>query len=143
MKKIILLSVSLFTFSLLTQAQCDKKVTWVASKAEFLAPDGKVDDTKNEKVVVEISGKEVKLTHGGHAEDVLKGAITELSCLWTKPYKNGKTTFKTLLEETSGDTKDAIVTIEGKDGKITITIVFESNNGRMLRITVDSYKETS
>jgi hypothetical protein len=143
MKKIILLSLGLFTFSLLTRAQCGKTMVWSASKADFLDAGGNLQETKEDKIVIETSNNQIILKHGDRQEDILKGNVKELSCNWTTPFKNGKTTFKTLLEEASGDTKDALVTIEGKNGKITIVIVSVSNQGRMIKIEVEDYKENS
>jgi hypothetical protein len=141
MKKIILLSISLFTFGLLTKAQCGKTVVWSAAKADFLDADGNLQDTKAEKITIETSDSRIILKHGDREEDVLKGNIKELQCNWAIPYKDGKTTFKTILEEASGDTKDAVVTIEAKEGKITIVIVSLTNQGRMIKIAVEDYKE--
>jgi hypothetical protein len=143
MKKIILLSLGLFTFSLLTRAQCSKTMVWSASKADFLDAGGNLQETKEDKIVIETSDNQIILKHGDRPEDILKGNIKELNCNWTTPFKNGKTTCKTLLEEASGDTKDALVTIEGKNGKITIGIVSVSNQGRMIKIEVQDYKENS
>jgi hypothetical protein len=143
MKKIILLSLGLFTISLLTRAQCGKTMVWSASKADFLDAGGNLQETKEDKIVIETSDNQIILKHGDKPEDILKGNIKELNCNWTTPFKNGKTTFKTLLEEASGDTKDALVTIEGKNGKITIVIVSVSNQGRMIKIEVEDYKENS
>jgi hypothetical protein len=143
MKKIILLSLGLFSFNLLTRAQGGKTMVWSASKADFLDAGGNLQETKEDKIVIETSDNQIILKHGDRPEDILKGNIKELNCNWTTPFKNGKTSFKTLLEEANGDTKDALVTIEGKNGKITIVIVSVSNQGRMIKIEVKDYKENS
>ena len=83
------------------------------------------------------------LKHGDKEDDALKGDIKDLVCDWKEAFKNGKTSFKSQLLEPSGDAKDAIVTIEGKDGKLTILVELVNMEGKKLRIYVDSYKENN
>ncbi|HTS42880.1 MAG TPA: hypothetical protein VMH01_00685 [Puia sp.] len=139
---IFLMTVSMLMINLLAKAQCDKSVAWHASKVEFLSPTGSLDKEDSEKVIIQTSNAHITIQHGNRDEDILKGDVSNLVCNWTTPFKEGKTSFKTLLEESSGDTKDAVVNIEGKEGKIVITITFESNQGRMIRLKIDSYEET-
>ena len=146
MKKIFLIifvmTISLLMVNLLAKAQCGSNISWHASKVEFLSPAGILDKEDSEKVTVQTSNAHITIQHGNRDEDILKGDISNLVCNWKTPFKDGKTSFKTLLEESSGDTKDAIVNIEGREGKIVITITFESNQGRMIRLSIDNYEET-
>lgn len=146
MKKIFLLVFVSLTFGLVGMAQCDKKLTWTASKGEFVDASGNVEQTMNEKIVVEMDKKQVVLKHGDNEDDALTGEIKELTCEWKDPYKNGKTSFKSQLAETNGDIKNAAVTIEGKDGKIVITVDVTDPSGsgdnKKIKIYVDSYKES-
>ena len=143
MKKKIFLILSCLLIGLISSAQCDKKITWTASKGEFMNASGEVEKTMNEKIVVETDKTTIVLKHGDREEDALKGDIKEASCDWKEAFKNGKTKFKSVLEEPSGDIKDAVITIEGKDGKLTILVELVNMEGKKLRIYVDSYKENN
>jgi hypothetical protein len=70
----------------------------------------------------------------------MQGEITDARCEWKEPYKIGKTTFATRLIEKSGESNDASVSIEGKEGKLVILIDFK-NRARILKFTVDRYNE--
>jgi len=124
-------------------AQCDKKVTWTASKGEFLDEAGNLQDTKDVKVIVQTSKEEIILVHSDDESDTLKGKVREITCDWKEPFKNGKITLKTDLTERSGEYASSMITIEAKDAHITITIHIEQPDGRkvQIRIPVDSYKE--
>ena len=146
MKKIFFLVVAVLTFGLIAVAQCDKKVTWTASKGEFVDASGNVEQTMNEKIVVEMDKKSIVLKHGDKEDDALTGEIKELTCEWKVPYKNGKTGFKSQLAEPNGDMKNAAITIEGIEGKIIITVDVTDPSGsgdnKKIKIYVDSYKES-
>ena len=146
MKKIFLLVFVSLTFGLVGMAQCDKKITWTASKGEFVDASGKVEQTIDEKIIVEMDKKQIVLKHNNQEDDALTGEIKELTCEWKVPYKNGKTSFKSQLAEPNGDVKNAVVTIEGIDGKILITVDVTDPSGsgdnKKIKIYVDSYKES-
>ena len=146
MRKTLFLLFTCLTIGLVSTAQCDKKITWTASKGEFINSSGNVDQTINEKIVVEMDSKQIVLKHNDQEDDVLTGEIKELSCVWKVPYKSGKTSFKSQLSEPNGDVKNAAVTIEGIDGKILITVDVTDPSGsgdnKKIKIYVDSYKES-
>jgi hypothetical protein len=124
-------------------AQCEKKVTWTASKGEFLDEAGNLQDTKDVKVFIQTSKQEIILIHSDDESDTLKGKIREITCDWKEPFKNGKITLKADLTERSGDYANSVITIEAKDSHITILLHIEQPDGRkmQIRIPIDSYKE--
>lgn len=145
MKKIAsILVLAVFSISL-AHAQCDKKTTWTASKAEFLDESGAVQDTKDVTVVVETSPKYLKITHSDEPEDSLTGQVKEVNCGWIKGSKNGKIVFSCDMTERSGDHANSTLTIESKDEKIIILLYIERSDGKKMniRIPVDNFKETS
>ena len=146
MKKIFFLILASFALGLVGMAQCDKKITWTASKGEFVDGSGNVEQTINEKIIVEMDKKQIVLKHNDKEDDALTGEIKELTCEWKDPYKNGKTSFKSQLAEPNGDIKNAVVTIEGIEGKILITVDVTDPSGsgdnKKIKIYVDSYKES-
>jgi len=124
-------------------AQCDKKVTWTASKGEFLDEAGNLQDTKDVKVFIQTSRQEIIIVHSDDESDTLRGKVKEITCDWKEPFKNGKITLKTDLTERSGEYANSIITIEAKDTHITILLHIEQPDGRkmQIRIPIDSYKE--
>ncbi len=120
-------------------AQCDKKVIYTAAKGEFQDANGNVQKTVEEKISVSMDKKEIALKRG---DDNLTGEISNSACSWKEAYKTGKTNFKTELVDNRGDSKPVEITIEGKDGKIMITIEFLGME-RKLKIYVDEYKENN
>jgi hypothetical protein len=141
MKKLLTCTIALFTISFVCHAQRAGKVSWNASKADILDKDGNLVESLPGKVLVQTSKAEILLGHDDQGADDLKGAIRELSCNWKDSFKNGKSIFKSDLVDASGEIKESIVTIEGVDGKITITVTKENHEGKKIRIVVDSFKE--
>jgi|SRR5580704_7505150 hypothetical protein len=142
MKNLLLGCICLIAGLTSASAQCEKKITWTGAKAEFLDASGAVSRTLDEKVVVVSSKTEIKLMHSDREDDALSGKIKEFSCTWTDPFKNGKTVIKSDLTENNADTKSSTVTIEAKDGKITILLTMEDAETKIIKLYIDSYKET-
>jgi len=143
MKKFVLLFVVLAAFAISTSAQCDKKVQWSATKADFVDEAGATQDTKNVKVEIYTNKKEIKITHDDDLTDSLVGSVKEFNCDWKQPFKNGKTIIKADLQEKNGEYTNSIITIEAVDAKISITINMVAPDGRkmIIKIPVDNYAE--
>jgi hypothetical protein len=141
MKKLISFTIALFAIGYAASAQCGSKVSWNAPKADIVDKDGKLVTTLPGKVLVETSQTSILMRHDEEGRDDLKGSVSELKCDWKEPYKNGRITFRTTLEDASGDLKPASVTIEAVNGKITITVTPDQIEKGKIRIEVDSYKE--
>lgn len=129
---------ALYTFC---DAQCDKKVLWTSVKEEFTNGKDEIQKTEEDKVTVEVGKDDILFTHNDDPNDVMHGTIKEITCNWTEPYKNGKTIIKTELTEGQNDVHDGIITIEGKDGRIIITIEMTDHPDMKIKAYVDKYEE--
>ncbi len=138
MKEIFLALATSFTASYCV-AQCNDTVTYFSSKAEFLDNSGKVERSEDGKVTVKVSPSSFVLMHNDDDNDTMNGEITNFSCEWKEPFKNGKTFFNAKLIEKSGESGDATVSIEGKEGKQTILINFKKWD-KVLKLQPDNYK---
>src|SRR5947209_20162893 len=121
MKKIIAAFTVLSILSVQGMAQCvdNKSVRVTSSKTEYLNESNEVENSREEKTEVIFKNKDIAVTIKGDGEHTLKGTIKSLTCDWNTPYKSGKSVYKTTLVDESGDVKNATITIEGKDDKIT------------------------
>ncbi|HET9824545.1 MAG TPA: hypothetical protein VFP87_04390 [Chitinophagaceae bacterium] len=138
MKKSLVFALILATSAIAANGQCQKKVTWTSEKTEFLDASGKVEDVKSLPTKIETTPGHITVTMN---DDVIEGDIKEVTCAWKEAYKNGATSFKSLMAKSNGETRNATVTIEGKDGKIDILVEVENAEGKKMRLLVDNYKE--
>lgn len=138
----IFLALALIVFtSAASFAQCDKKVKWQASKAEMISEDGStVVDTKEGAIVITTDAKTVKFEIVGSDDETAEGTVTATTCEWKEAFKNGKTTYKASMMGRDGNSQQADITIEGKDGKVILTLILEKFNGKKVRINVDKYE---
>jgi hypothetical protein len=142
MKKLLLAAVVLLA-NAAVYAQCNKTITWTGSKTEYLDGKGVVQKTDVAPVTVQTTTNHITITVKpvNSEPDVIEGDIQALACSWNEAFKNGKTSFKSVLAKSNGETKDASVSIEAKDGKITLFLELENSNGLKLRVPIDNYKE--
>lgn len=143
MKKILLMLLLSAGCNLIIFAQCTKKVTWTASKADFLDESGNLQQSKDVKVTIQTTSKEIRIVHSDDEADTLQGPVKEDTCQWNEPFKKGKTILKADLTERDGTYSNCLLTIEGLEGKILISLKVEAPDGRKfsIKIPVDSYKE--
>src|ERR1022692_1228826 len=139
MKILILGFVLLVTGSNAFHAQCEKKVTLISSKTEYLDGSGVLQNTISEKTIIEITKSEITVTPGEDASAT--GTIKSDSCNWKVPFKEGKTIIKAVMTDEGGDIKHVTFTIEGKDGKITLLADVEELINRKIRLTADTFRE--
>jgi hypothetical protein len=141
MKKILLSLIMLVVFGINGFSQCDKKVTYTASHAAMSDIGSNVKDTLREKITVQTSKTSVKLTHNDKEDDALSGEVTDFSCQWKDSFTNGISVLKCSLSEPNGNKSTATLTIEGKAGKILITLDMQHLDGgaKKFEIFVDSY----
>jgi len=143
MKKIILMLFAGCLLSKWSDAQCDKKMLWTSGKEDFTNATGEVQKTEQDKVTFEISKTEIILNHNDDPNDEMKGTVKEFTCNWTEPYKTGKTVIKGELTEGNNDVHEAVITIEGKDGQVTITLELNDKPDMKIKAYVDKYEEKS
>ena len=138
MKAIFLLFI-LITASVQAISQCDKKVTWYASKGDMLDANGSLLDTKIDSIFLVTSPEKITLRFKSD-QKTLEGTIKEKKCEWKEPFRNGKTVYQaTVLVD--DQTSDAIFTVEAKDGKITLSLTIEIRADRIFLIYIDKYEE--
>ena len=124
-----------------SSAQCDKNVIYNSGRADFVDSLGNNVNSKEGKITVTLTKNDFVLMHDNDEEDALRGNVKNLKCEWKDAYKNGKTTFESELVGKSGEKDDAIVNIEGKDGKLLIQVKFKIMN-KILKIIPTGYTET-
>jgi hypothetical protein len=140
MKKIILTISILVAVSAACLAQCDKSVVLNSSKTEHLDGSGTITRTVDETAEVEISKTNVDIAING--EHKIAGTIKSNKCNWTVPYKEGKTII-TCATERDGEEKNFTLTIEGKDGKVTLFFEMDGEPNDKVRVAVNKFTEKS
>lgn len=121
-------------------AQCDKKFVLSSSKTEYLDEKWVVQRSVDEKSTIEISKSELIIIPGSE-ENKMSGTIKSSDCNWKVPFKEGKTIIKATLVEQSGDTKNVTITIEGKEGKLTLLAEVDDMPERKVRVAIDKFEE--
>ena len=141
MKKIVLGLIGFFAFAIAGNAQCNKNLQLSSSKTSYLNGKMEVQNTKDESVVVDITKNTITLTPNGNSQEAMSGKIKEINCGWKVPYKDGKIVIKSDLIDPSGDSKDATITIEAKNGKITLLAEVMERPDQKIRLEVDKMEE--
>lgn len=138
MKRFLVTALIVAIITTAAEGQCQKKVTWTSEKTEFLDASGKVQDVKTQPTKIETTLSHIKVTT---EDDVFEGDIKALTCQWKESFKNGRTSFTSLMAKSNGESRNVSITIEGKDGKIDIIVEVEKMDGKMMRMLVDNYTE--
>jgi hypothetical protein len=136
--KVILLFVILSVASLHALSQCDKKVAWYGTKGEMYDANGGLLDTKLDSIFLETDPQKITLRFKSD-DKALEGIIKEKICDWKEPFKNGKTVYHTAVL-VDGVNSNADFIIEGKDGKIILSLVIETRKERKFMIYIDGYQ---
>ena len=139
MKTIILIFSLVIAGSAISLAQCDSKFVITTSKTEHLDANGALVRTVDEKAVVEVGKSDLSINVND--EHKMTGAIKSNTCNWTIPYKEGKAIIKATLSDEQGDDKNITITIEGKDGKITLLFEMEGMPDDRIRVSADKFEE--
>lgn len=141
MKNILFLPVLLLFVTTMSFGQCDKNVTLSASKTEYLDEIGAVQRSVDESSSIEISKTEVTIVPG-NPDQKMHGIIQSyVSCDWTSPYKTGKTVIKAHFDGPEKEPRHVTLTIEGKEGKITLLMEIEEMPNRKILASVDKFDE--
>lgn len=140
MKKIILSFGFVFLGYGIALAQCDKKIIFTSSKTEYLDSTGTLQRSVNEQSIIEISKTEISVVPG-NPDRKLTGPVRSAECDWKVPYKEGKSLVKATLSNTDGETREIMITIDGKDGVVTLTALLDNDQNRRIRLKADSFEE--
>ncbi len=140
MKKIISILVLLIACRVVSIAQCDKKIILTSSTTEYLDSNNVVEKSVQENSTIKIDRSTSVTISPGNEHD-MKGTITTNDCDWKVPYKEGKSVIKSIITDESGNIKNATLTIEGKEGKITVTVEVVEMPGRKIRVPIDTFRE--
>ena len=128
--------------STMSFAQCDKKVSLHSSKTQHLDGSGTLQDTRDEQTTIEISKTGVTVSiSGDNGDQKLAGDIKSNTCDWKVPFKEGKTIVATTLKGDDGDSKDFTITIEGKDGKVTLLAESPTMPDRKIKLDIEKFEE--
>jgi hypothetical protein len=138
MKKIFVLTLVLMAIGLISKAQCDGVTKWTCIKMKIIDSSGSVKNEKDENVIVEAGSKNITVTPED-ASDHMQGAVSEYTCNWPDPGKNGKTILKSELTDNKGKLRHATITIEATNGKITIMLEATEEPTKIL-LEVASYE---
>ena len=141
MKSTLLTLFLLAAGSAVSFAQCDKNLRLTASKTEHLDSSNNLERTADEQTVIEITKSNISvLIEDG--KQTLTGVIKSNVCDWKTPFKEGKTVINTTLSNENGDgEKDYTLTIEGKDGKLTLIAESVQMPDKKLRLPLDKFEE--
>lgn len=138
MKKIILVLSLLLTIAMASFAQCDKTVQLSSSKTNHFDESGAITRTDDETAVIDISKTAVDVSING--EHKITAAIKSNTCNWTTPFKDGKTVIKATADR-DGQDQNFTITIEGKDGKVTLLFEREDKPGDKIKVAIDKFTE--
>ena len=138
MKKIILTLSFLIGLTAVTFAQCDKTVQLSSSKTNHLDEKGTITRSDDETAVIDISKSAVDISVNG--EHKITAPIKSNTCNWTVPFKEGKTVIKATAGH-DGQDENITITIEGKDGKVTLLFEMESQPGDKIKVGIDKFTE--
>ncbi|MEO6979172.1 MAG: hypothetical protein ABI113_12360 [Mucilaginibacter sp.] len=138
MKKIILTLSLLIGLTAVTFAQCDKTVQLSSSKTNHLDEKGTITRSDDETAVIDISKSTVDISVNG--EHKITAPIKSNTCNWTVPFKEGKTVIKATADH-DGQDENITITIEGKDGKVTLLFEMESQPGDKIKVGIDKFTE--
>jgi len=141
MKSTIIALLLLLAGSTVCLAQCDKKLSLVTSKTEHLDGSNNLERAVDEQTVIEIIDKKISVNIE-NGKQTLTGTIKSNTCDWKTPFKEGKSVINTTIsDEDGGGEKDYVLTIEGKDGKVTLTAESVQDPDRKLRFVLDKFEE--
>ncbi|RYU93383.1 hypothetical protein [Emticicia agri] len=121
-------------------AQCNLDLSLTSNKTEYFDGSGALQRSVDESSTIEIIKKQV-LINPGNSGNIMTATITSYTCEWPTAYKEGKSVIKADFDDPSGNTRHATMTLEGKDGKVTFTMEIAEMADRVIKVTIDTFKE--
>ena len=138
MKKQVLILLLVAIAGTSSYAQCDKKNVLTGSSTEYLNASSELQRSVDETTTIEYDAKSITITPGDHS---MSGTISSIVCDWKIPYKEGKSVIKASVEGPNGQFMTTTITIEGKDGKVTLLFEADEFPDRKIRLSADKYEE--
>jgi hypothetical protein len=138
LKKPILALLLMVAVSTVSYAQCDKTNTITSSTTNHLDDKGVVERSKDEETVITFDKSNITIAPGGE-DHVTSGPVKSYVCNWTTPFKTGKTVITSVFTD-GGQEMHATITIEGKDGKVTVTFVAEEMQGKKIQVVANKFE---
>ena len=139
MKKIILPALLILLSFGAAIAQCDKKFILTSSKTDYVDSSGALQRSVDELSTIEMNDSILNIVPG-NAERTMTGQVKSHECNWKVPYKEGKSIFRASLSNQNGEERDILITIEGKDGVITLLAILNNDENRRVKLKADSFK---
>ena len=121
-------------------AQCGKAVLLTSFKTEYLDGNYSVQRTVDEKSTIEINKSEIIIITGDDQRK-MTGIIKADSCNWTRSFKDGKSVIKAAFTREGEDTRNATITIEGKDGRVSFLMEIAEMPDRKIRVLAETFEE--
>lgn len=142
MRMILITLFLLAAGSAMSFAQCDKKVTLVSNKTEHLDAKGNLKHAEDEKTTIEFNKSDISVSISkDNGDEKMTGKVNSNICNWQVPFKNGKTLLKITLTNEGGESRDFAVTIEGKDGKVTLWAESNEEPDDKIQLPIDKFEE--
>ena len=138
LKKLILALLLTVAVSTVSYAQCDKTDTITSSTTYHLDDKGVVERTKDEETIITFDRFNINIAPGGDA-NATRGAVKSYTCHWTTPFKVGKTVITAVLTD-GGEDVNATITIEGKEGKVTVTFEADKLQGKKIQVVANKFE---
>ena len=138
MKKMIFSLLFFSATGITGYAQCNQKVTFNATKTDYIDRNGSVQESKAENTSVNFDNQEVSILSNG---EQMTGTVLSSSCDWKKSFSEGKTVLKANVTGNKGDAKAATLTMEGKDGNVSLLVEVDGMPLRKLQLSSDSFRE--
>jgi hypothetical protein len=142
MKSILIALLLTAAVGTVSYAQCDKKVSLTSSKTEHFDATGGLKHADDEKTVVEFDKSDitVSITKDG-GDQKMTGKVKSNVCTWKVPFKEGKTVLNITLTNNGGESREFAVTIEGKDGKVTLWAESKEEPDDKIKLDIDKFEE--
>ncbi|MDB5124173.1 MAG: hypothetical protein JWP94_2302 [Mucilaginibacter sp.] len=141
MKTITLIFSLLVAGCTMSFAQCEKNLVLTSSKTEHMNADGVVQRTDDETAKIELSKTAINVSVND--EHKITGTIKSQTCDWKVPFKDGKTVIKASVSNDQGEEKNVTITIEGKEGKVTLLFEMDGMPDDRIRVGIDKFAEKS
>jgi hypothetical protein len=141
MKTITLIFSLLVAGCTMSFAQCEKNLVLTSSKTEHMNADGVVQRTDDETAKIELSKTAINVSVND--EHKITGTIKSQTCDWKVPFKEGKTVIKAAVSNDQGEERNVTITIEGKEGKVTLLFEMDGMPDDRIRVGIDKFAEKS